>query len=63
MNTHSPKYLHYDVEASKHLASLLTTDNVSVLSQLRIIGLMFFDTTVTSQVYIEHTGGHFQHLL
>jgi hypothetical protein len=33
------------------------------LSQRRIIGSMFFDTTVTSQVYIEHTGGHFQHLL
>jgi hypothetical protein len=33
------------------------------LSQRRIIGPMFFDTTITSQVYIEHTGGHFQHLL
>jgi hypothetical protein len=58
---------HYDVKASKHLASLLTTDNVSAreraLSQRRIIGPMFFDTTVTSQVYIEHTGGHFQHLM
>jgi hypothetical protein len=55
-------HLHYDVKASKHLASLLTTE-VSALSQRRIIGPMFFDTTVTSQVYIEYTGGHFQHLL
>jgi hypothetical protein len=33
------------------------------LSQRRIIEPMFFDTTVTSQVHIEHTGGHFQQLL
>jgi hypothetical protein len=56
-------YLHYDVKASKHLASLLTTDNMSALLQWRIIGPTFFDTTVTSEVYIEHTGGYFQHLL
>jgi hypothetical protein len=43
-------HLHYDVKASKHLASALL--------QRRIIGAMFFDTTVASQVYIEH----FQHL-
>jgi hypothetical protein len=57
------------MKASKHLASLPTTDNVSAsrfsrfcaLSQQQIIEPMFFDTTVTSEVYIEHTGGHFQH--
>jgi hypothetical protein len=56
---------HYDVKESKYLASLLTTNwqRERALSQRRIIGTMFFDTTVTSQVYIEHTGGHFQHLL
>jgi hypothetical protein len=68
---------HYDVKASKHLASLLTTNwqrerkqvaqptfsGFCAISQQQIIGPMFFDTTLTSQVYIEHTGGHFQHLL
>jgi hypothetical protein len=59
-------HLHYDVKASKHLASLLTTDvsmRERALSQRRIIRPMFFNTTVTNQVFIEHTGGHFQHLL
>jgi hypothetical protein len=50
-------HLHYHMKASKHLASLLTTD-VSALSQQRIVEPMFFDTTVTSQAYIENTGGH-----
>jgi hypothetical protein len=52
--------------STSHLSSRLT-NNVSererALSQQQIIGPMFFDTTVTSQVYIEHTGRHFQHLL